>query len=250
MNRFRRALGRQDWTAVAIELMVVVLGILIALQVDQWAQRRQDREQERALLLRLKEDLRTEHARAAAAEGWAEDRLEAVELLSRIASNPAAAALDPAAIPWAIETASWRSFPKVSAFVYNDLQSTGHMSLIRSVDLRRELAEHYAHLTRDAWVGEDRYAEQNFDEATAGLLSMDELMAIERATGERSQVLIGRNRALALATEFSNRPDALRELPSVAQHHLFNLRVIGEMKARIRRLSAVVEREIRHQPMR
>jgi len=245
MNRFRRALRRQDWTAVAIELMVVVLGILIALQVDQWAQRRQERDLERTYLLRLKEDLQIEYARATDAEGWARERLEAVEVLTRIASNPAMAASDPAAVPWAIESVSWRSFPKMSAFVYNELQSTGHMRLIRSVALRRELAEHYAHFTRDAWVGEDRSAEQGFDEATAGLLSMEELMAIERAAGERGAAPIERSRALALATGLSNRQDAVRQLPSVAQHHLFNLRVIGDMKARIRRLSAAVERERR-----
>lgn len=244
MNRIFRALGRQDWTSVAIELVVVVAGILIALQVDQWAQGRQQRDLERTYLLRLKEDLQIEYARVSDAEGWARDRLEAVELLSRIAADPAAAARNPMAVPWAIETASWRSFPKTGGFVYNELQNTGHMTLIRSVALRRQLSEHYAHLARDAWVGEDRSAEQSFDDATAGLLSMQELTALERAAGERRAVPIDQTRALALASGLATRPDAVGQLPSVAQHHLFNLRVIGDMKARIRAITATVEREI------
>lgn len=244
MNRFRRALGRQDWVATAIELMVVVLGILIALQVDQWAQSRQERILEKTYLQRLKEDLQIEFRRATDAERWAGDRLAAIELLNRLASNPAIAASDPAAVLWAIETASWRSFPKGSALVYDELQNTGHMRVIRSVALRRQLAEHYDQLAIDAWVGEDRAAEERFDQATAGLLTAEELMAIERAGGDREHVNAEPSRANALAIGFSRRGEALAELPSVSQHHLFNLRVIGDNKTRIRRLVATVESEL------
>lgn len=245
MKRVSRALRRQDWTAVAVDLIVVVVGILIALQVDQWAQGRQERALGTTYLARLGEDLQTEYARATDAEGWARDRLRAVALLSRVVSDPAVGASESATLPWAIETASWRSFPRSSGFVYDELQSTGHMRLIRSLTLRRELAEHYAILARDSWVGEDRSAEQSFDDATAGLLSMEELLAIERAAGSEGAVSIERHRALALASGLAGRPDAVGQLPSVAQHHLFNLRVIGDMKARIRRLRATVERELR-----
>lgn len=246
MNRFRVALSRQDWVAFAVELIVVVLGILIALQVNQWAQGRQDRDLEKTYLLRLKEDLQIEYARATDAESWAKDRLEAVELLNRLVADPALATSDPAAVLWAIESASWRSFPKGNSFVYNELQSTGHMRVIRSVSLRRKLAEHYAQLAIDAWVGEDRAAEEKFDEATAGLLDTKELMAFEEVGGDRRRVKIEQRRAIVLATGFSRRFDALAQLPSVAQHHLFNLRVIGDEKARLRRLVGAVENELRH----
>ena len=245
MNRFRRALGRQDWTAVAIELVVVVLGILIALQVGQWAQRQQERDLEKTYLSRLKEDLQVEYRRATVAERWARDRLSAVELLNRLVSDPGMAESDPGAVLWAIESASWRSFPRGNAFVYNELQSTGHMRLIRSVALRRQLAEHYAKLAIDSWVGEDRSAEEQFDEATAGLLNTEELMALERVGGDRLRVNVEQGRARVLATGFARRGDAQALLPSVAQHHLFNLRVIGDEKARLRRLIRAVESELR-----
>lgn len=245
MNRFRRAFGRQDWVAVAIELIVVVLGILIALQVDQWAQRRQEHDLEKVYLLRLKQDLQIEHSRATKAEDWARDRLEAVAVLNRLSSDLPATEIDPAALLWAIETASWRTFPKGNAFVYNELQNSGNMRVIRSVALRRQLAEHYAELAIDAWVGEDRAAEEKFDQATAGLLNAEELMAFERVAGDRRQVTVEPGRAQAVAAGFLMRGDALAQLPSVAQHHLFNLRVIGDQKARIQRLIAEVDSELR-----
>ena len=244
-NRISKALARQDWAAVAIELVVVVVGILIALGVGQWAEQRSERQRERLSLERLHDDLQIEYAVATSAEGWARVRLEAIEKLADLTAHPEHAGLDPSSVPLAIETASWRSFPQVSAFVYNELQDTGQMRLIRSFELRRGLADHYGRLGTDARIGEDRAAEVRFEAATAGLLSVDELLAIERRPGERRMLPTQPARALALARAFAARPDAVRELAGLGQHHMFNLRVIGEMKTRIRALEALIEREQR-----
>ena len=243
IKRFIGSLSQQDWTAVFIELMVVVVGILLALQVDQWAQGREQRETERTYLLRLKEDLQIERARASDAMGFARSRLEAVQYLDRVAADPSIANKDTARLPWAIETAGWRSFPKISPFVYDELQSTGRMSLIRSVALRRALVEHYATIAHDGRVGEDRSAEQAFDQAAAGLLSMGELTAIERVGGQQP-IDMSEDRARVLANGLAARRQAIDQLPSLAQHHVFNLRVIGDMQERIDRLIAMVDREL------
>jgi hypothetical protein len=244
-NRALRTFARQDWTAVAIELAVVVAGILIALAVDQWADRRGERQLEGVYLARLHDELQTEYSIATAAEGWARARLEGVEKLADLTADPERAARSPNGVPWAIETASWRSFPRVSAFVYNELQDTGQMRLISSFELRRRLADHYDQLASVARVGEDRSAEERFDAATAGLLSLDELLTIERNQGERRLLATEPTRAVALARAFAGRPEAVREIASVGQHHMYNLRVIGEMKARIRVLDTLVRREQR-----
>lgn len=130
------------------------------------------------------------------------------------------------------------------AFVYNELQNTGQMRLIRSVALRRQLADHYDDIAREAEVGEDRYAERIFDEGTAGLLTIKELEDIERGADAERGIAIGAERATALARQFAQRDAAVRQLPSVAQHHLFNLKVIGDMKRRIAALTAAVDREL------
>jgi hypothetical protein len=231
-RRLTERLKQHGWFAVGVDLLVVVVGILIALQVDAWAQGRADRRLERVYLQHLKEDLEIERNRMDAAERFANTRIAAARTLSRLAVEPSYATQHPARVPWAIETASWRSFPRINAYVYGELQSSGRLVLIQSEQLRHRLAEHYTALEHDARVGEDLSAQQRFDAATAGLLDMEELEALERAAGDDRQISITPQRALDLARAFQQRPAALAELPSLVQHHTFNLRVIREMRAR------------------
>lgn len=83
LQRFARALRAQDWLTVLIELLIVIAGIFIALQVDHWNQERQQRALERAHLEQLKEDAA---ANAASLQEYAEmHRKLAADLESAIA---------------------------------------------------------------------------------------------------------------------------------------------------------------------
>lgn len=220
------------WFSVLVDLVVVIAGILIALEVDGWAQNRADAGMEHEYLVRLRVDLQIERDRMSDAEDFARDRIDAARLLDRVAANPAASAENPRRVIWAIETASWRSFPQINAFVYRELQSSGRLALLRSEPLRRSLAEHYTALQHDARVGEDLTTQQRFEAAVAGLLSVDELAAMEQNAGDVERVKVTPERALSLAKGLAGRPSALAELPGLVQHHIFNLRVIGQMKQR------------------
>ena len=232
MRRIAQQLKEHRWSAVAIDFVVVVVGIILALQLNLWAENRKDQALESVYLRRLIEDLAIEQKSMEAAEGFARARIEAVRWLDRLAADPSAAGEDPAKVSWAVETASWRSFPQINAFVYHELQSTGRLTLLRSERLRRSLSEHYAALQHDARVGEDLAAQHRFDAATAGLLHVDELEAIELVAGDYRQLKVAPERAFAVAQAFAQRPAAVAELPGLVQFHTFNLRVIAEMRKR------------------
>ena len=57
LRRLSMHLKRQDWFAVVLDLLVVVVGIYIGLQADAWMSSRQDRVLERAYLARLLADM-------------------------------------------------------------------------------------------------------------------------------------------------------------------------------------------------
>lgn len=58
----RRVIGhfrKQEWTAIALDFLIVVVGVFVGLQVQDWSEARKDRIEEHALLVRLHVDTRT-----------------------------------------------------------------------------------------------------------------------------------------------------------------------------------------------
>ena len=78
-----------DWWAVFIEIAIVVLGILIAFQVDAWGDRRADRQAERVLWQRLAEEARADAGALGAIRQQHIDSAINHELLARAVRDPA-----------------------------------------------------------------------------------------------------------------------------------------------------------------
>jgi len=58
LNRFANALKSQDWATVFIEFVLVVLGVIVALEVDRYSERQRERANEIAYLTALEDDVR------------------------------------------------------------------------------------------------------------------------------------------------------------------------------------------------
>ena len=50
---------RQEWTAIAIDFLIVVLGVFVGLQVSNWNEAQSSRRQEGVLIAQLADDLRS-----------------------------------------------------------------------------------------------------------------------------------------------------------------------------------------------
>ena len=149
------------------------------------------------------------------------------------------------AVPVAMEMASWRSFPQINAFVYTELQNSGKLALIRSEILRRELADHYTTIQHYSRFGLAVDAEHHFERLTAGILTTAELKNIEEGTWDNAPSNISKERALEITQKFVLRHDAIDLLPSIAQHHIFNKKVVESARSRallmIERINSLIE---------
>ena len=215
-----------NYRILALEILVVMAGILIAFQIDRWGEERRERAQEYDYLVRLKEDLQFEIGRMDMAMTYADARLTAVLLLEELAANPSAAMAQPNAVPIALETATWLSFPEISAFVYTELQSTGGLALLRSQSLRRDLANYYTTVAQESRIGLDRDIQHLFARLTAGILTTAELMKLEEVVAYGSLSDVSAARAFEIAQAFAARQEAVALLPNIAQYHVFNQKII------------------------
>jgi len=57
LKKLADSITRQDWFSVCVEILIVVIGIYLGLQANQWSQDREDRESEIIYLERISEDL-------------------------------------------------------------------------------------------------------------------------------------------------------------------------------------------------
>ena len=60
LHRLAVRLKQQDWTAVAIEFVLVVAGVFVGIQVANWNEERKERALETAYLARIAEDVRND----------------------------------------------------------------------------------------------------------------------------------------------------------------------------------------------
>jgi len=136
---------RDGTRRLVAEFVVIFVSVLAALAADQWVQSHRDREAEAAYLRRLEADLVTDSTMLA-------DRLQAssrglglIEALWKELPEEGALQL-PAGRPY--ELVGSGVPPSASSSTFDELISTGNLTLIRDVTVRRVLLEYYQNSAR------------------------------------------------------------------------------------------------------
>ncbi len=150
LRRLAAALRGERWWQVALELALLVGGILIALAVDGWMDDRRDARLERTYLERLERDLAQSQdtmegfvtfERQQTADGVLAYR--GLRGVPEIGREPVAEALS--------HLANRRTL-RLQAATYRDLLSTGNLRLIRNPELREAIVRLYEEADRTTTV--------------------------------------------------------------------------------------------------
>ena len=84
LRRLGEAIAEQNWFVVIIEILIVVVGIFIGLQVDGWNEARKDRSDERKYLQQLHTDVLLVEELSSRVRRRRLDRLETVSAASDV----------------------------------------------------------------------------------------------------------------------------------------------------------------------
>lgn len=239
LRRIKEKVRTENWLALGVELTLVVVGILLAFQLDRAYQASQDRELEQRYLARLAEDLRRDSAEIAANLSRTAVRLGQVELLESVIGDPTIAADDPVALVLALEQVTWRSVPTIASGTFDELQSTGRSVLLRSEALRRDLAAYYGAMEEQRRLGLGEDDQDRFRVATLGLLSGGDLSAIEDPDGFRLEM--SPHEATRIAEEFGSRPEAHLWLGRLTKYQVLMQRLSRDYQAGNRRLVSRID---------
>jgi hypothetical protein len=143
LRRLAEAIKRQNWFVVVLEVMIVVVGIFIGLQVDDWNQERLNRASESIYLQELLEDFEANRAQLTDSISQFEEIVDAMTalLVESAQESPSwtAAQLNDA----------FRHIHRMPTFIavvrtYANLTGSGDLVLIRNRALKNELAQYFA----------------------------------------------------------------------------------------------------------
>jgi hypothetical protein len=145
LSNLATGLKQRDWGTVAVEVLIVVVGIFIGLQVDDWNQARIDRADIAEYMERVQGDLNRDTDFFAFLANKASAKREALATLKKIIARNRPSDEDPESIfgllsdsvPMGFE------FPEVQTVTFLDLRSSGKLTRIEDAELRRQLSFYY-----------------------------------------------------------------------------------------------------------
>lgn len=143
LKRIAQFIRNHDWFAVIVEVLVVVVGLLLAFQLDGWRETLAEREQERTYIDRLIADVEADLPKIEYAVELQTIRLGFIELLMKAAGDPMIAADDPIVFLAAIDQAAFTYTPTLTTHTFENLRSTGDLRLIQSEDVKNALFSYY-----------------------------------------------------------------------------------------------------------
>lgn len=133
------------------EIVLVVIGILIALQINTWNEQRKNAVEETIILKSLIEDLKADIAGYNVAIDWLRSRQANIDSVLTYLNDPNVAADDAKLIHWLITSGYILDYAPVYP-TYNEITGSGKLSLIQSAKIKKDLADYKSNFDSDIRV--------------------------------------------------------------------------------------------------
>ncbi len=177
LSRFMR---QHDWLAVIVEILVVMLGLLLAFQLDRWREGRADRQKERTYVDRLIADVSADIPGIEHAIALATLRQELTTLLMAVSDDPSAATQQPALFLAAMNQAAFTYTPTLTSHTFENLRSTGDLRLIRGEPVKKSLFDYYGFdRSQEQFRSLQLQTEARHFQLAAGVLSHDQEVYVQ-----------------------------------------------------------------------
>ena len=143
LRRIAEGVRNQDWFTVVVEVLIVVVGIFLGLQVDDWNEARKERALEHEYLARLAGDIRVDIDEFLKLQGIFETKAKMIADLQEL---PVAEILSRPEDQLALELdyTTWKALPEIQSATMTELTSAGRLTLLRDSPLRTALSSYYS----------------------------------------------------------------------------------------------------------
>lgn len=157
LRRINEHVKAQNWFAVFLDFLIVVLGVFIGIQVANWNEVRQERQREVHYLDRLDQEFDVIRGRLASGVDVFEGSVRSIDLLlttHRMYSQDSTAVLpDGEALGTAVTDITSGRIPAGSPAAFREMVSNGALETLQSDELRQALFayDEFSTIARDGW---------------------------------------------------------------------------------------------------
>lgn len=213
-HRIVEHLKRQHWTAVLIEIVIVVIGVFIGLQANNWSEQRRDRMRERTYLTSIAAELDESIQSIENSIAVMRERMALDELLIESATDPGRVRAEPGRFIYAITRGGYTFSPGIHGFTFEEIKSAGDLGLISDATLALDLMKFYANVEAGAQWGYLRSLNQSeYIKRSAGILTTQQLMLAPASTHVVPTVSV--EDALEARKRMLDHPDFIAWVPTV-----------------------------------
>ena len=144
LRRLTNAFRKQDWFTVAVETLIVVLGVFLGLQVNNWNAARQAHAQEHEYLVRLHEDFAESVAGQSRDISFLDQQLSDQAVILKSLKDCAVAPKDSDAFQRGVNTLGYINPPRIFRRTVDEMAAAGTIDIIRNDQIKEELARIFA----------------------------------------------------------------------------------------------------------
>lgn len=173
LSRITQALRQQNWTAVALEFLIVVVGVFVGLQVSNWNADRADQRLGRAYTERLTEDLQKDLAAHRAVVAYYTEVLASVERANALLADPRGDARQ--LVIHAYRASEIVNAPRTRA-TWDEIVSSGDTGLLPRIAIDSGIGDYFAgDAMRDAY---ERVVESEYRRTVRRIVPLEVQKAI------------------------------------------------------------------------
>ena len=147
LRRIKEHVKAQDWFAVGLDFFIVVVGILIAFQITNWNETRDDRVLEREYLALLAREIRAIDETLSAQITHEEAMSDAAKLALTLV-NDRGETIAPLSVGHALMETWGRKTLSIDSPTFSELKSAGRLTIISDTALRNRLITYFDLLSR------------------------------------------------------------------------------------------------------
>jgi hypothetical protein len=180
----------QNWTAVALDFVIVVVGVFIGIQVANWNAARAERKLGEDYTVRLIADLENDLAGARTQTSYYDDVTKSIETTDRLLASPDP---DPQALVIAAYRASEFSNNPPNRATWDQIVSSGDLGLLPAAAIESGLSDYY----RFQDTNEDtsaRLQDTPYRRAVRSLIPLDVQISMRKGCSDvfdDKQVIVG-----------------------------------------------------------